>query len=67
VDGGNGVVSRNWLLSRMPEPLADIVKIYQEDRQLPSFSYAIKELLETHPEIARRVNTLYTVGSESPD
>ena len=52
----------NWMLSNMPEPLRVICTSYMIDRCLPSFSYAIKELLETHPEIARRANEVYNGG-----
>lgn len=60
MDGGNGSVkTANWLLSKMPEPLRDICEAYRRDRCLPSFSYAVKELIETHPEIAKRINAMY--------
>lgn len=55
---------RNWLVSNMPEPLADIVKLYQNNRHLASFSSAVKELLETHPELTRIMNTVYATGVE---
>lgn len=55
---------RNWLVSNMPEPLHDIVELYQNNRHLPSFSYAIKELLETHPELTRLMNAVYAGGVE---
>jgi len=42
---------------------------YGKDRGLTSFSAAVKELLETHPEIARRVAELtatrYDEGTKS--
>lgn len=55
---GNGIVS-NWLLSSMPDPLRDICTEYMKDMCFPSFSYAIRRLIETHPEIDRRVKAVY--------
>lgn len=59
--GGNRSVdfNGNWLLSSMPTPLRDICMEYMRDMQLPSFSYAIRSLLESHPEIDRRVKAMY--------
>ena len=63
--GGNGpVLKSNWFLSNMPEPLAEMVRQYQVDMAIPAFSYAVRMLLETHPDIARRVRDLYDMQSE---
>lgn len=51
--------SRNWLVSGMPEPLHHIVKSYQDDMHFTSFSSAVRRLLETHPEIAKRIEKVY--------
>lgn len=54
--GGNGNVRT---LISLPEGLRVLVELYQKDRCLPSFSGALRELLETHPEIAKRASALY--------
>jgi len=43
----------------MPEPLHHIVKSYQDDMHFTSFSSAVRRLLETHPEIAKRIEKVY--------
>lgn len=50
---------RAWLLSGMPEPLAYLVRQYQFEHAFPSFSYAARVLLESHPDIALLMNRLY--------
>lgn len=45
---GNGPVVTATII-RLPPELIAISKLYQNNRRLPSFSAALKELLETHP------------------
>lgn len=49
----------NWFVNGMPEPLRYLVEQYEKDMLLPSFSMAIRRLLETHPDIAKRADSLY--------
>jgi hypothetical protein len=55
--GGNGPVIVNV---RFPGGMKTMVELYQKNRELPSFSRAVIELLETHPEVLRMVQELLT-------
>jgi hypothetical protein len=57
VAGRDGFVAfQLWL----PSELRDIVSQYKMDRKSTSLNAAIRELIETHPEIARRVAIMYS-------
>jgi hypothetical protein len=65
MDGRNGS-DKVVLYVRIPPPLNWLVEDYQASRQIASKNQAIIELLETHPEIARRARALYTQEESSP-
>lgn len=49
----------------LPAELKTIVQQYQDDRMLPTFSYAFRELIETHPSIVQLVEKVYATASQS--
>ena len=55
----------SWFIRNMPETLKELVIQYQDARYLSSFSAAVRELIETHPEIAKRVHRAYADGDSS--
>ena len=48
--------------TKLPTGLRYLVECYQSDRQLPTLSEAIRELIETHPAIAERLERVYAEG-----
>ena len=66
MDSGNGSPGRNGdrttvvLYARLPAELKYLVSRYQSVKKVPSFSYTVQRLLETHPEIAQLAAELYT-------
>jgi hypothetical protein len=46
--------------TKVPVELKFLVNYYKNARKLPTFSYAVRQLLETHPELARIAAELYT-------
>jgi hypothetical protein len=50
----------------VPTGLRYLVNVYKTDRDLNTTSAAIRELLETHPEIAKRAAELYDVLEGEP-
>lgn len=50
----------NWFVTGMPQPLRLIVMSYQEDMHMTSFSQAVRRLLETHPDVDKRIADLYS-------
>lgn len=62
MDSGDRVVEIS--IKSFPRPLQFIIQDYQKDRLLPSFSRALLELLETHPEIDKRIKAIYASGVE---
>lgn len=65
MDSGNGSTRKGYdktvsLYVRIPPELKFLLMRYHSVRKLPSFSYAVQSLLETHPELARLAAELYT-------
>lgn len=56
----------NWFVTGMPAPLREIVETYQDDMHFPSFSSAVRRLLETHPDIVKRIERVYAGSKSSP-
>lgn len=63
MDGGNGFVS---FPLRIPVELRIILELYQNDMKAISLNQAVRMLLETHPEIDKRVQALYAEGITTP-
>lgn len=49
----------------LPDELKTLVIQYQNDRRLPTISYAFRELIETHPSIVQLVEKVYAIASQS--
>lgn len=62
MDGGNGFV--NYPLS-IPAELRQVILSYQKDMKITSYNQALRTLLESHPEIDKRVRELYALSSTS--
>jgi hypothetical protein len=68
VDGGNRSVDRPGyaqMIVRIPVELKYLVEWYKNTTRMPSFNYAVRHLLETHPEIARMAAELVQSGKDS--
>lgn len=66
MDGRDGALNERYSYPlSIPEPLRDLVKMYQKDMHIVSFNQALRTLLETHPEIDKRVRELYALSSTS--
>ncbi len=61
--GRDGFVA---VFTHFPVGLRYLVEAYQKDRNLISFSAALRELLETHPEIASRARKMYAEMDAEP-
>jgi hypothetical protein len=57
--GGNRAV-----IVYMPPELRSLVAGYQSDRRKQSFSAALVELIETHPEIAKQAAKVYAQAKD---
>lgn len=64
---GNRTVKVRPLPVYLPDPLRVMVERYQDDMVLPSISYAIVRLIETHPAIASRIEALYAESSSGKE
>ena len=63
--GGNRtVIGRVTFPVTLPIPLRMILESYKNDRGMPSLNAVVKELLETHPEIDKRVKMLYALSQD---
>lgn len=45
--------------TKVPAELKFLVLLYQRERKLPTFAYAVRSLLETHPALAELAAKLY--------
>lgn len=69
MDGRNRPVmtrpaTETMIVRNVPRGLKLMVESYQYDRCLQSLSRAVIELLETHPEVDKRVRAMYDQGVE---
>jgi hypothetical protein len=60
----DGSVEKKTVLVRMPVALHYIISWYQHDNYIQSFNAAMISLIEGSPEIASRVEMLYTTSKE---
>lgn len=64
---GNRAVAVRPLPVYLPDPLRLMVEQYQNDMVLPSISFTIVQLLETHPAIASRIAEVYARASSGKE
>lgn len=69
MDSGNGPVKEyrpGWAVlyvnARVPSELKYLINYYKNVAKLPSFNWAVRQLLETHPALAKLASELYTQG-----
>lgn len=62
--GDRALTNRISFPITIPIPLRMILESYQSDRGIVSLNATVKELLETHPEIAKRVERLYALSQD---
>jgi hypothetical protein len=63
VDGRDGTVEFARYPLSIPAPLRTIIEMYQNDMKVVSFNQALRMLLESHPEIDKRVRRVYAEAS----
>lgn len=74
MDRGNGPVTvaaneyRTHLATlavRVPVELKYLINYYKNDARLPSFNWAVRQLLETHPALARLAAEMVQSGKDA--
>jgi len=73
MDSGNGNPGRDEprpgyapLKAFIPVELKYLIRTYQDHNRYPSFTWAVRHLLETHPALASLAAELYTKGNREP-
>jgi Zn-dependent protease with chaperone function len=62
--GDRVVIDRVSFPITLPVPLRMILESYKKDRGIVSLNATVKELLETHPEIDKRIKRLYALSQD---
>ena len=54
---------RDWPIvhAAVAPELHRVLLMYQDDRRSVSLAESVRELLETHPEVAKRITALYNI------
>jgi hypothetical protein len=49
----------------LPKELRFLVDLYKTSRRMPTFTEAVRRLLETHPDLTHLAETLYNEGDDT--